>query len=651
MGAPPVADMGVSRDTSCLRSMIDRETHAGASDTLQETELAAIIDMISALVVRYGSDGTPDFINQTWHDYTGLTLDDLKRSRWKAVHPEDRAAVAESWQEHFSAGQTFSSQLRLRSVDGNYRWHRIDLNPLRDEHGTIVSWYGVGHDVEDRQLRERLIQAAEQELRSTIDSIPSLVWQADPAGVIQYFNCRWREFAGLQREPSNRWDLQSIVHPDDGERLAAAWRERIAIGEPFELAARMRRCDDEYRRFLLRAEPEIDEFGGVVQWYGVIIDIEDRQRTEDALRDSEQRFRNFSESASDWYWETDSDHRFSYMPLERPEFQFIMEPDRIGLHRWDIAADVADEPAKWQEHMATLDAHLPFRGFTYQVRLKDGSMRYIGSSGIPRFSSDGRFVGYRGGGSDVTAAVRARQSEEALRKAQIELAHVTRATTLGELSASIAHEVNQPLTGISGNGAACLRWLARDPPRLSEARASVHAMMRECNRATSIVSRIRALAQKSPLQMAVLDMDEVVRDSVVLVQHAMLLHRVALVTELSSSPLHILGDRVQLQQVVINLILNGIEAMEEPDDRRQAMAIRSKRDDEGNVIVEFQDSGKGIDPGDMDRLFDAFFTTKKGGLGMGLSISRSIVAAHNGRLSAETAEVGAIFRIRLPAMN
>jgi PAS domain S-box-containing protein len=611
-----------------------------------DQEIAAIIDAISAPVVRYRADGALDFTNQTWRDYTGLTGDDLIRHRWGAVHPDDRLMAAEAWRAHVAAGAPFSSELRLQRKDGEYRWHRIDISPLRDGGGQITNWYGVGHDIEDRKCLDRQTRTAEQELRSIIDSIPSLVWQADPKGVVEYYNQRGRDFAGLTS--SGKWDWELMVHPDDAVAVSKEWAEKLAQSEPFEIEARIKRFDGQYRWFLFRAEPTIDASGRVLRWYGVNTDIENLKRAEDASRESEQLFRDFSESASDWFWESGPDHCFTQMAAGRPEFKTILHKPPIGQRRWDNAADFDEEPAKWRDHIASLDAHLPFRGFTYRVRLKDGSMMYMGVSGIPRFDAHGQFMGYRGSATDVTAIVRARQSEDALRKAQIELAHVTRVTTLGELSASIAHEINQPLAGVSGNGAACMRWLNRDPPQLAEVRASVQAMMSECTRAGNIISRIRSLAQKGPPEMAPLDLNDVVRESALLVQHTMQKHRVALQLDLSESPLEISGDRVQLQQVVINLIMNGIESMESITDRSRQIALRSESDN-GKAIVEVRDSGAGIDPANINQLFDAFFTTKQGGLGMGLSISRSLIEAHKGRLTAETDdEIGAVFRIQIP---
>jgi C4-dicarboxylate-specific signal transduction histidine kinase len=241
------------------------------------------------------------------------------------------------------------------------------------------------------------------------------------------------------------------------------------------------------------------------------------------------------------------------------------------------------------------------------------------------------------------------RAEEALQKAQAELAHVTRVMTLGELMASIAHEVNQPLAAVVTNAQACLRWLALQTPNLDEARAAVERIVREGNRASEVIRRIRALAKKTDPQMVSLDINDVIREAISLEQREVLSQRVSLRTELASALPPVLGDRVQLQQVVINLVMNALEAMAPVTDRPRTMLIRSQPHDAGEVLVAVQDSGIGIDSGNAERLFNAFFTTKASGMGMGLSISRSIIAAHGGNLFVSpNADHGATFQFTLP---
>jgi PAS domain S-box-containing protein len=255
---------------------------------------------------------------------------------------------------------------------------------------------------------------------------------------------------------------------------------------------------------------------------------------------------------------------------------------------------------------------------------------------------------------DLTERKRAEQklraSEQRLLDAQMELAHVTRVTTLGELTASISHEVSQPLAAVVNAAAACMRWLDGATPNLDEARSAVDWIIKESHRAGEVIRRVRALANKTDLEKVPLDINDVVKEVVALVQREMDSRQVLPRIELTPALPPILGDRVQLQQVIINLVMNGIEAMQSVSDRPRALVIRSQQDESHRVLVTVADSGVGISTENVNRLFNAFFTTKSNGMGMGLSICRSIVEAHGGRLwTTANAPHGATFQFTLPA--
>jgi C4-dicarboxylate-specific signal transduction histidine kinase len=241
------------------------------------------------------------------------------------------------------------------------------------------------------------------------------------------------------------------------------------------------------------------------------------------------------------------------------------------------------------------------------------------------------------------------RTEEALQQAQAELAHVTRLTTLGELTASIAHEVNQPLAAIVTNGEACLRWLAYRPPELEEVRGAVESMISDGVRASDVVWGLRGLLKKSTPQRSLFNLNDVIEQLVLLVERELLNNRVSLRIELAPALPAVLGDRVQLQQVIMNLAINGIQSMASVTDRPRELLIRSCQGDDGQVLIEVRDDGVGIDPKNMHQLFNAFFTTKPNGMGMGLSICRSIIEAHGGRIWASSnAGPGATFAFTLP---
>jgi C4-dicarboxylate-specific signal transduction histidine kinase len=251
---------------------------------------------------------------------------------------------------------------------------------------------------------------------------------------------------------------------------------------------------------------------------------------------------------------------------------------------------------------------------------------------------------------DLRGEITERQrAEEALQKAQAELAHVARVMTLGELTASISHEVNQPIAAVVTNGQVCLRLLALETPRPDDVRTTVERIVRDARRASDVIQRIRALAKRTEPQMVSLDINDVIREATLLVQREVLSHGVSLRTELASGLPPVLGDRVQLQQVIINLLMNGVEAMASVTDRPRRILIRSQRHEAGEVLVAVLDSGIGIDAETAERVFSAFFTTKPSGMGMGLSISRSIIRAHGGRLwVSPNPDHGAAFQFTVP---
>jgi two-component system, LuxR family, sensor kinase FixL len=277
---------------------------------------------------------------------------------------------------------------------------------------------------------------------------------------------------------------------------------------------------------------------------------------------------------------------------------------------------------------------------------RDGTKAVVASRWALKRDERGRPQEILETSNDVTAE---KHAEKGLAEAHAQLAHAMRAATLGELTASIAHEVNQPLAGIVTNGEAGLRWLKRDVPQLEEVRGAIERMIRDGRRASQVIQRLRALAKKAPMQATPLDLNEVINEAVTLVQREVLNYRIVLQLELAPDLPPVLGDRVELQQVVVNLMVNGMQAMELVVDRPRRLVVRSGLHDGQEILVSVQDSGTGIAPDDLKRLFKAFFTTKPNGMGMGLSICRSVIEAHGGRIWASSnAGPGTSFQFALP---
>jgi len=292
-------------------------------------------------------------------------------------------------------------------------------------------------------------------------------------------------------------------------------------------------------------------------------------------------------------------------------------------------------------------ARKPFR-MQYRLRRADGEYRWVIESGIPRYTGGGEFAGYIGSNIDITELKRAEEERERLRRAQTELAHMNRVTTMGELAGSIAHEIKQPIAAAHTNAQTCLRWLKRDQPDVQEAREALSRIIQDVTRASEIINRIRVLFKKGEPVREWVDVNEVIREMVSLMRSEAGRRGISIHTELATVLPHIRADRVQLQQVFMNLMLNGIDAIDEGNVAGD-LTIKSQQNSDGQVLVSVSDTSIELPAERADKVFDIFFTTKPQGTGMGLSISRSIIESHGGRLWATgNSDRGATFQFTLP---
>ncbi|MCP3475756.1 PAS domain S-box protein [Bradyrhizobium sp. CCGUVB1N3] len=575
------------------------------------------------------------------------------------VHPEDKAAVQETLDRAFQ-GQDFEHEYRLQMPDGSVKHIHTLARATKTASGDI-EFVGAATDITAAKQTEQQLRRSEAYLADAQQLSRTGTWSWDcRRHCFAYRSAEVSRLFGFDPdEPVSLEAIRSRIHPDDLAPQQEVQRQAIEQkAGNFEYDFRIRLPDGTIRHIHSVAHAVLGSDGDTVELIGTHMDVTEqhaaRERLENtlaALRESEQRFRDYAETASDWLWETGPDHLVTHLS-EHASATGIMATRLIGLPRWEIACDVDEDPEKWRQHRATLDAHLPFRDLVYRAVNRTGTPIYVRTSGKPFFDVSGNFLGYRGVSTDITAKIRADQAEQELRKAQADLAHVSRVTTLGELTASIAHEVNQPLSAIVSNADACLAWMGHEIPELSAARRSVEWIVKDAIRASEVIRRVRALAKKGEIEMVSLDVNDVVKEAITLVTRELVNHQVTLRTELTPMLPTILGDRIQLQQVIINLVTNGIEAMQAVDDRARGLVIQSSRDGEGRVQLSVTDCGAGIAEEDRDRILDPFFTTKTSGLGMGLSICRSIVEAHGGRLSiVRNQGPGATFQFALPIVS
>ena len=485
-----------------------------------------------------------------------------------------------------------------------------------------------------RRLRDlyAVLQSSEDRLRLVIDTIPAHVWSTATDGSVDFINRRWLVSTGLSVENALGSNWSSVVHPDDLPRFADGWRRALAAGESMESEARLWQADGEYRWFLIRNVPLRDESGNIVKWYGTSIDIEDRRQAEEALRQSQaylSEAQRLSHTGS-FSWRVPSGEIFWSAEMYR-----IFQCERTTKPSVELAFQRTHPEDALDLKQVVGRASLDGKDFDFEHRLlmPDGFVKYVHvvAHGERGESGELEFVGAL---MDVTAAKEAeskiKRAEEALRQAQADLAHVNRVTTMGELTASLAHEVNQPLSAIVANGHACLRWLSADPPNFAKAREAVERTIRDGQDAGEIVRRVRALFRRAPGEKDVLDLNEVIGEVLRLLRGDAGKRGIAVETNLDKKLPSVVADRIQLQQVVLNLVLNGIEAMDQVADHPKTIFIRSAWESPNAAVVEVRDNGAGFE--NPERAFEAFFTTKQNGMGMGLAICRSIIEAHHGRL-------------------
>jgi PAS domain S-box-containing protein len=539
-----------------------------------------------------------------------------------------------------------------------------------------------------RSLTQALeeLRQSERQLRTMIDSIPGYVWRTTPDGTVDFLNQGWCDYTGISMEEALKSGWQRTVHPDEYAGVMAYWRTPLETGTPGEYECRHRRYDGTYRWFVGRAIPLRDQDGNIVKWFGLNTDIEDRKRAELLLEGKNRLFEMLA----------------GHLPLDRILLELcklvestmpgafcttmLVEPGRASF-QGAVAASLSQEFIASVESMRLLPESGPCaiaaclkqqvvipdlrsesrwkNDLWYQLALRDGlkacwSTPVMSTSGqvlavfavyyqdpkVPNlleqdFIKQFAYV--------ASIAIERIQSDAALGKVRSELARVARVTSLGALTASIAHEVNQPLFSLTTNASTCLRMLGGEPPNLEGACEMARRIIRDGNRASEVITRLRAMFVKREPTSEPVDLNEATKEVVALSIGELQRAQVTLHTDLAEDLPQVTGDRVQLQQVILNLFLNAADAMSSVEDRPRQLVIKTEREGGDHVRLSVEDSGVGFEPERAESLFDAFYTTKQGGMGIGLSVSRTIIEGHHGRLWATPKNgPGATFAFSIP---
>ena len=583
----------------------------------------------------------------------GLEAVDLPEwhARWLSlIHPDDRPRSAEmAAAALLPGGPRYDIEYRVVRPDGAERIVHSQGDVTWDESGRPLRQFGVLQDITELRQAEEELRGSEERFRTLVQFSFDVYWESDA----QHRFIR-QEFAeGLADAPApgseigkTRWEVP-YLEPD-----AEAWRkhrETLDAHLPFRDFELARPAPDGGKRYVsVSGLPVFDKSGHFVGYRGVGRHVTDRKRAEEALRRSEtylaeaQRLSHTGtlvfNATAPVYWSEESYRIWGLDPLEglpsrETVFQRIHPDDRERVN-------VEIEQALLQKRNIALE---------FRIILPDGTVKYIQSIGRPLFSADGETVEMIATHVDVTERKRAQEEHERLRQLESDLAHVNRVSIMGELAASLAHEILHPIATARNNARAGMRYLEMSPPNLPEVEEALACIVRDADRAKGIVDRMRDHIKKAPPRSEPFDLNEAIDEVIEMVQSAITKNGVLVRPSLKGSLL-VHGDRVQLQQVVLNLILNAIESMSSVEKGSRELSISTKQDQTGEMLVAVQDSGPGIDPERLDQVFAPFYTTKNAGIGMGLSICRSIITAHGGRLWAEANRPGgAIFQFTLPA--
>jgi PAS domain S-box-containing protein len=608
--------------------------------------LSFALDKVHEAALLIDDRGRFQYVNEEACRVLGYSRAELLGLGVSDIDPE---FPGERWADHWrdlQAQRSLSFESRHRTKDG--RVFPVEISANYFEFGGRAYNLGLVRDITERKRADEALRRSEAYLAEAQRLAHTGSWAWSPATLQSlYWSEEMFRIFGLNPEegvPTTETFWQRI-HPEDLDRTYELLMKAAAGNMEYAHDHRIVLPDGTVKHIHAIGHPVLDEHGQVAEYVGTAVDMTERKQAEEALRDSETRFRTFVDHAEDAFFMLDEQGTIIDVNRSACGSLGYTRQELIGMtsRAFDVNLDqatlesVPERTAAGETVLFDKHWHRRKDGSTFPVEVQTSLVSYGGRRLRLKVARD------------ISDRLRTEEQRKKLRQLEADLAHLNRVSMMGELTTSIAHEVNQPISGVVSNGSACLRWLAGDAPNVEEAREAARRIVRDGKRAGEVIARVRALTKRAATPREKLDLNETIRDVLALVgdeaKRNSVIIRIQFLDDLSP----VLGDRVQLQQVALNLVMNAMEAMSSVDDRPRELLITTRNLAADQVQVTVKDSGPGIDPDLLDKIFDPFYTTKPGGMGMGLTISRSILQAHGGRLWVAAKDgPGTIFHFSLP---
>jgi PAS domain S-box-containing protein len=607
----------------------------------QLTQLNLVGERFPGFLWKALPDGRVTFVNRYCQDYLGMTAEEAAADWGRLVHPDDRDDVMRRWATVVSGGQWHDHVHRLMGKDGQYRWFQSRITAIKDESGGVVALHGLMMDADDMISAEHSVRQEENQLRRLVDSMPAMIWRADPSGRIDRWNRTMIETIGKHWETSETFDLVSKIDPTQRAEVEERWAKSVRLGIPYEDTYQILGNDGLYHWHLVRAQPFRDGGGNIIGWYGVHTDIDALKQAESTLGMREHELLHIIDTVPSMLWAASPTGEATHISRRLSEYSGWPLEKFLNLG-WEKFHHPDEFETTARDFFRSIQTGESFDS-VHRLRRWDGEYRWHHVMGEPLRDPEGKIIQWYGLSIDIDDR---KKAEDHLRETRAKLNKASRMAMVAELSASIAHELNQPLTSVLANAQASKRWLAASPPNLEEATASIERAVRDARSADQTMQNIRALFKRESFERKETRVPEMVSEAVRLVQEDANKRGVSVQCIFDKDLPPVFVDPISIQEVFINLISNAIEAMENVP-REPKVTIRAAISENGEMEIDVIDNGPGVD--DAEKVFDAFVTTKENGMGIGLAVSRSIAEAHEGQLSAtNNADVGAKFTLKLP---